>query len=627
MTTLSNRPLRSATKTVLLTAAASLLCLSFASAASADTLTGTVLTNSAAASGVTVTVYAAGTSSATTLGSAVTSSTGAFTVTYTPPAAGLVYAMTQDASGRRREMAVVGPPSALAAKVVINERTTVAAAFALAQFFHGSAIYGAQPGLGNAGATALNLADPVSGKLSSVLANSPNGNASATLPTFNTLANVVLSCTRGTSADCARLLKAAKVPGQSAPTNTVTAIAGIARNPTTNPKGLFRLAATKKNYTVALSKAPVSWLIGLVYTAGGFNAPGYIAFDAAGNSWTGNNFAPGGTSGVGAGVTALSPTGTPLFGGLILGGGLQGVGWGGAVAPNGNIWIANYGGDSMSLLGPGGQILSPAEGYRVAGQPDPTADPVIPGFSKPQGVAVGADGTVWIANFGNSTVTTYPQGNPALAKSITAGGISKPFSIAIDDAGFIWVSNGAESPNAGSITKLNPDGTAVAGSPFKASGLRSPQGMAIDSGGNVWTANQFSNGVVQLKPNGQPAAGSPYRAESLAGAWGLAVDGKDRIWVGGFERPSIIALCGRQVSACPPGSKTGSVLSPAKGFVNAAMQRFTAVAIDTSGNVWGAHNYSTSAPVSGYVGGNGLFEIIGAAAPVKTPMLGGVKQP
>ncbi len=612
----SRRP--SAEKTVLAAAAASLLCLSLASAASADTLTGSVKANSVGVQGLTVTVYGAGASSATALGSAVTGSKGAFTVTYTPPASGLVYAMTQDASGRRREMAVVGPPSALQASVVINERTTVAAAFALAQFFHGSAIYGAQPGLGNAGATASNLADPRTGKLSSVLANSPNGNASATLPTFNTLANVVLSCTRGTSADCARLLKAAKVPGQPAPTNTVTAIAGIARNPTTNPKGLFRLAATKKNYTVALSKAPVSWLIGLVYTAGGFNAPGYIAFDAAGNSWTGNNFAPGGTSGVGAGVTALSPTGTPLFGGLILGGGLQGVGWGGAVAPGGNIWIANYGGNSMSLLGPGGQILSPAGGFTNGG---------ASGFSKPQGVAVGADGTVWIANFGNSSVTTFPQGNPALATSITAGGISKPFSIAIDDAGYIWVSNGAESPNAGSITKLNPDGTAVAGSPFKASGLRSPQGMAIDSGGNVWAANQFSNGVVQLRPNGQPAAGSPYRAESLAGAWGLAVDGKDRIWVGGFERPSIIQLCGRQVSACPPGSKTGSVLSPAKGYVNAAMQRLTSVAIDSSGNVWGAHNYSTSAPVGGFVGGNGLFEIIGAAAPVKTPINGAVKQP
>ena len=508
MTMLSNRPLRSATKTVLLAAAASLLCLSLASAASADTLSGTVLKNSAAASGVTVTVYGAGSSRATTLGSAVTSSTGSFTVTYTPPAAGLVYAMTQDASGRRREMAVVGPPSALEAKVVINERTTVAAAFALAQFFHGSAIYGAQPGLGNAGATARNLADPATGKLSSVLANSPNGNASDTLPTFNTLANIVLACTRGTWADCARLLKAAKVPGQSAPTNTITAIAGIARNPRTNPKGLFRLAATKKNYTAALSKAPVSWLIGLVYTAGGFNAPGYIAFDADGNSWTGNNFAPGGTSGVGAGVTALSPTGTPLFGGLILGGGIQGVGWGGAVAPSGNIWIANYGGDSMSLLGPSGRILSPAGGFKQGGSS---------GLSKPQGVAVAADGTVWIANFGNKSVTTYPQGNPLLAKSITGHGISNPFSVAIDDEGFIWVSNGAESTKPGSITKLNPDGTAVSGSPFKASGLRSPQGMAIDSGGNVWAASQFSNGVVQLKPNGQPAAGSPYRAASLLG--------------------------------------------------------------------------------------------------------------
>ena len=615
MRNLSHHAAGSAKKTVLLTAVASALCLSLASAASADTLTGTVLKNSAAASGVTVTVYGAGSSSATTLGSAVTSSTGSFTVTYTPPATGLVYAMTQDASGRRREMAVVGPPSALAASVVINERTTVAAAFALAQFFHGSAIYGAQPGLGNAGATSLNLADPTTGKLSSVLANSPNGNASATLPTFNTLANVVLSCTRGSNGDCIRVLRAAKIAGQSAPTNTVTAIAGIARNPTTNPKGLFRLAAKKKNYTTALSKAPVSWLIGLVYTAGGFNAPGYIAFDAAGNSWTGNNFAPGGTRGVGAGVTVLSPTGTPLFGGLILGGGLQGIGWGGAIAPGGNVWIANYGGDTMSLLGPNGQILSPSGGFTQGN------------LSKPQGVAVAADGTVWIANFGNNSVTTYPQGDPTQATSITGNGITHPFSIAIDDDGFVWISNGAESTSATTITKLNPDGTAVAGSPFKASGLRSPQGMAIDSVGNVWAANQFSDGVVELKPNGQPAARSPYRAKSLLGSWGLAIDGKDRVWIGGFENAIIMELCGRQTSACPPGSKTGSVLSPKNGYTNAAMQRLTSVAIDTSGNVWGAHNYSTSAPISGYVGGNGLYEIIGAAAPVRTPIRGGVKQP
>lgn len=626
MIKIAARPVKIAKKSAILAALASLLCLALATAASADTLTltGTVQKNSARASGVTVTVYGAGSSSATALGRpAVTASNGTFTVTYTPPAAGLVYAMTQDASGRRREMAVVGPPSALEPKVVINERTTVGAAFALAQYFHGSAIYGAQPGLGNAGATALNLAEPATGKLSSVLANSPNGNASATLPTFNTLANIVLACTRGTSADCARLLKAAKIPGQSAPTNTVTAIAGIARNPTTNPKGLFRLAAKKHNYTVALSKAPVSWLIGLVYTAGGFDAPGYIAFDAQGNSWTGNNFAPPGTSGAGAGVTALSPTGKPLFGSPIVGGGIRGIGWGTAVAPNGNIWVANYGeqtngGWTMSELDPEGNLLSPSTGFTQGGRS---------GLAKPQGVAVSADGTVWIANFGNDSVTSYPQGNPLLAKSFTAGGISKPFSVAIDDQGYIWVTNDAEETSPGTITKLNPDGTPVAGSPFSASGLRSVQGLAVDSGGNIWAANQFSNSVVQLKPNGQPASGSPYKHESLYRAWGIAIDGKDRVWVGGFGRPSIMELCGRQVSACPPGSKTGSLLSPAKGFTNAAMQRMTAVAIDTSGNVWGAHNYSSSEPIRDFVGGNGLYEIIGAAAPVKTPILGAVKQP
>ena len=47
MRNLSHHAAGSAKKTVLLTAVASALCLSLASAASADTLTGTVLKNSA----------------------------------------------------------------------------------------------------------------------------------------------------------------------------------------------------------------------------------------------------------------------------------------------------------------------------------------------------------------------------------------------------------------------------------------------------------------------------------------------------------------------------------------------------------------------------------------------------
>ena len=636
---------RSRTPIAALASAVAIFCLTFASAAGAfparpTTVTGTVTTNGKPVSGVAVAVYGAGESRARWLGGSKTASDGSFSIDYEVPLGGLVYAITNDASGRRREVAVIGSPldvgcastcgrratmagrlidpaAGLESSLTINERTTVASSFALAQYFHGTTIYGVQPGLSNAGATASNLADPRTGKLSSVLANSPNGNASATLPTFNTLANVVLSCTRGTSVDCVRLMKAAKVPGEDSPTNTASAIAGIARNPTTNPKGLFRLAATKKAYTTALSKAPASWLIGLVYTAGGFDAPGYIAFDASGNSWTGNNFAPSGTSGVGAGVTVLSPTGRPILGSPIVGGGIQGVGWGGAVAPNGNVWIANYGGNSMSLIGPDGTVISPSGGYTQGGSQ---------GLSKPQGTAVGVDGTVWIANFGNNSVTRYANGDPDQALSVTSG-ITKPFSVVVDDDNKTWVGNGAESPNGASIAKLNPDGTPVAGSPFTASGLRSPQGIAVDSAGNVWAANQFSNAVVQLKPNGKAASGSPYRHGVLFGSWGLAIDGKDRIWVGGFEGATITALCGADESACPPGKKTGDLLSPSKGFTSAAMQRFTSVAIDPSGNVWGAHNYSTSSPVADFVGGNGLFEIIGAAAPVNTPIRGAVKQP
>jgi hypothetical protein len=45
----------------------------------------------------------------------------------------------------------------------------------------------------------------------------------------------------------------------------------------------------------------------------------------------------------------------------------------------------------------------------------------------------------------------------------------------------------------------------------------------------------------------------------------------------------------------------------------------TAVQVDQSGNVWVANNWEDVEPV---VGGDGLVEFIGAAPPVRTPLIG-----
>lgn len=511
-------------------------------------------------------------------------------------------------------MSTAGTQAAPLPAVHVSDISTVATVFSLNRFMSGTSIYGASPGVDNAGLVVSNLVDPGTGYVGWVVANPPNGTSTATLATLRTLADIVAACSGGTKADCSAFYAAAKAPGAVKPDAIPTALQAIARNPWHNTKGIFSLSRAG-TYTPTLTAAPTAWVLSLKYVAGGFDAPGRLAFDAAGNSWTGNNWMPPGNSG-GISLVGLDPAGQPLDGSPYRGGGMKGVGFGTAVSPvTGHIFTASYGLGRISEFAPNGTPISPGGGYTDGN------------LSKPQGIAFDRAGNLWIPNFGNNTVTVYLGGDHTRSVNVAgtqASPITKPFGIAIDPQGRAWVTNNSTSGGAGWVLPitLNADSTLTLGAPVSGGGIRSPQGISVDSVGNLFTANLLSRSVTRVTPAGTVSSRSKWTTPGMKGPWGTAVDGNDNVWVADFFGAGLYQFCGRQPRYCPPGSRMGTAITPKGGYSNGALQHVTAVQVDPSGNVWVANNWSTGSPLSQPVGGDGLVQYIGLAAPVKTPMAG-----
>jgi hypothetical protein len=120
--------------------------------------------------------------------------------------------------------------------------------------------------------------------------------------------------------------------------------------------------------------------------------------------------------------------------------------------------------------------------------------------------------------------------------------------------------------------------------------------------------------------------------KSCSTVW--AVDGDDTVWVlnfgvtppGPHNDPSLVTgvsrLCGVDTTRCPPGVSTGDPISPSTGYQSNSLQRMTAGAVDPSGNLWVTNNWKIDADPFQNPGGNAVVVLVGAAAPIKTPVIG-----
>jgi streptogramin lyase len=584
--------------------------------------------------GLAVTLYAGGPTGSQVLGTASTDGDGRFRIRARLPANPVpLYVIARSGGDARIALlTVLGADGSPPTSIFVNELTTVAGVWPLAQFLDGDDVRGNPVGLRNAANNPENLVDPTTGDVAAVPFDGVNVQTTTSV-TIYSLGNLLGACASG--GDCAELFALATPPGGSAPTDTLEAALNIARQPWHNVAELFDLLASldDPHYAPTLRYVPTAWTLSLVYTGGGLDAPGGVEFDAEGFVWTNNNFLVGSQSFLmqrgfpGLGVTKLTPNGRPLsphFG--YQGGGILGAGFGIAIDQRGHVWVGNFAGNSVSQLDAAGRPVSGSP-YTAGG-----------GTDQVQGIAFDRAGNLWAANFGGDSVSFFPAGAPEDGVTYSNAafpkcGFDHPFGLAVDRQGRAWVAN----QFGDTIVRVDrsspekcPDGPIPVGD--------GPMGIALDASGNVWTANDGGKNVTLHEPaSGQTRTFS--NDPQMVGPWGIAVDGAGNVWVADFFGTRVVQLCG-VAGRCPPGVALGDPISPPSGYGGAGgLQHMTDIAIDPSGNVWVTNNNDDQplcdvpppldSPPSADLekksmacGGNGVLVFFGLAAPIESPLIG-----
>jgi streptogramin lyase len=485
--------------------------------------------------------------------------------------------------------------AASASPVVINEVTTAAAVYALAQFLSAGGNLGASStntvGLKNAAATAQALANISTGS-SPGPAFAANGSSPA--PKIDALANLLNSCASATAGGkaCSGLFSATAT-SSGAPVNTLDAALNLARNPAQNVATLYALASADSAFAPALAAQPSDWTLFINYTGGGMNLPTSLGVDGAGNVWVANDPETLSAQISAVGVASLfSPLGAPLFAQGVTGSGL-GYSFGLAVDANNNAWITNWpipgevAGNTVSVFNSSGASVAGSSGYATGA------------YTYPNGVAIDTDGSAWVVDWGDSELTHLSGSGQELSGSpYSSTQLGNPFAAAIDKSHNVWVSNQGFT----TVTRVTQDGSQFTSYDC----CNDPEGLAIDQSGNVWVSNFDGNSISEISGAGVVLSNGGITSASLDHPDDIAIDGAGTVWICNYRGPSLTELAGSTASV------PGTVLSPAGGLgSDAGLLEAYSLAIDASGNLWVSNK-----------GSNTLTQFIGLAAPVRTPQIG-----
>ncbi len=478
---------------------------------------------------------------------------------------------------------------------VLNELTTTASVYALRAFVATGAQLGST--VTNTGGLALATATVASlVNLTTVSVPGAGFSAVGTLPRakLNTLANLLNTCTASASAasaGCTGLLAGVAATG-APPTNTLDAVLQIANSPGANAGALYTLAVTTRTFTPTLSAAPADWTLPLAFTGGGMSTPTGVSLDSKGNVWVVNY------PGV---VSLFSNTGLPKLPGGITGYGLN-ASYSGAVDANDRLWVVNAASDPSINGGNGSVTVLDSSGAALPGTSQYSAG----GIYQPIAIAFDGSDNAWVLdNYDGDVVVLNNSGTPLSGSSGYASSeIVFANAIATDSQGNGWAAI------FGDRTVIEVAGNGTSFTSYAVGD--EPDGVAIDTNDNVWTANYLGSSIG-LVSGGKVLSGAGFTGGGVAEPAGIATDGAGTVWIANLLNGAGISELSGAGTEQP-----GTPLSPATlGWASELnLQESKSIAIDAAGNVWVVCS-----------GDNRLIELVGAATPVQTPLLGATRVP
>jgi hypothetical protein len=495
-----------------------------------------------------------------------------------------------------------------ASNIDIDEVTTAAAAWALAPFASSATNIGASStnatGIENAFLDAALLANPTTGVAATLATN-------LTVETgkLNGLADALASCVNANDTiACSPLFTAATPSGGAMPMDTFTTALNIVKHPGQNVAAVYAVIPNSPPYATTLTNAPNDWTMSLTVTGGGLSQPTALGVDSQDNVWVANFYGP---------LSAFGPQGVPLSStGFGVGDLNQSDGL--AIDTSGNIWVTSYnasynpnfaGGAVTEFYGANSTSGTTGSVVMSGGNPGFVDDIYFP-----YAVAADTNGNIFVANNGNSSATvltsagmvyTTPPPNNTFSGylGMSLGLNAFPDAIAVDANHGFWLPDGDHS-----VAHISADGVLESNTVCCDASL----GVATDATGNVWIANYLGASFSEVGSDGTLLI-DRSTIGGLDSPQFVAIDAGQNIWFSNYvvAGGSITEIAGNAGTVT-----TGTALSPTTGVygvggfgLDVPLDEPWGIAPDRSGNVWVSNE-----------GNDSLVMFFGLATPTVTPL-------
>jgi sugar lactone lactonase YvrE len=291
-----------------------------------------------------------------------------------------------------------------------------------------------------------------------------------------------------------------------------------------------------------------------------------------------------------------------------------------AVDSNGVLYIADAGDSRIRKVGVNG-IITTIAGNGTPGFID-GIDARRANLNQPSGVAVDAQGNIFIADTLNSRVRKVPasgiistfagngmykfggDGGPA-----SAALLNQPSDLVIDPKGNIYLSDTLNHrvrkiDAAGSISTFAGNGFALFagdGGPAVQASLNNPIGLAVDHAGNVFIADSQNNRVRKVDPNGiittavgggSLGEGAPAAKAALDRPQFLAFDAAGNLYITELQTFRVRKVSTSGIFTTFAGNGSPDSSGDGRLATNAGVSYSGGIAADSSGNIYFTEVYN-----------------------------------